>query len=163
VSGFGFLSLDASAPRTSPLARAFAGHAAPGVRDVSGLGVFELHCDPSGAAAADAGEELVRATPTRAFLVTEAAAEAVHGRFTSAELRVYDVTAGFAALEVDGERIMRRLTDLDLDALPAVGPVGRGVAAIVQRPGAETFRILVPQELGHYVAEVALDVAGGLP
>jgi hypothetical protein len=161
VTGLDFLTLDATAPRTSPLAGAFAGSTPHAVRDVTGIGVFELR-GAVGAADAAAGEELVRATPSRGFLVTDASAASVRERLGSAELRVYDVTAGFAALEIDGERIMRRLTDLDLDALPAVGPVGRGIAAIVQRLDAETFRILVPQELGHYVAEVALDAAGGL-
>ena len=33
--------------------------------------------------------------------------------------RVYDMTAALAALEVEGEDLMRRLTELDLDALPA--------------------------------------------
>jgi hypothetical protein len=161
VTGPGFLSLHGIAPRTSPLARAFAGSVTPSVRDASGLGVFELR-GGLGTAVVEAGEELVRATPTRGFLVTGATADAVHERLATAQLRVYDLTAGFAALEVDGEGVVRRLTDLDLDALPAVGPVARGVAAIVQRLHGDTFRILVPQELGHYVAEVALDAARGL-
>ena len=57
---------------------------------------------------------------------------------------------------------MRRLTDLDLLLLPAAGPVARGVPAIVERRGGETFRIFVQQELGHYVVEVVLDIVAGL-
>ena len=55
---------------------------------------------------------------------------------------------------------MRRLTDLDLDALPAVGKLAE-VPAVVLRDG-DRFRIFFPQELGHYVAEVVLDTLDGL-
>jgi sarcosine oxidase gamma subunit len=72
------------------------------------------------------------------------------------------VSGGLAAFEVEGERLLRRLTDLDLSRLPAAGSVARGVAAIVERRGGETFRIFVQQELGHYVVEVVLDLAAGL-
>ena len=42
-------------------------------------------------------------------------------RLTAPGYRVYDMTAALAALEVEGEDLMRRLTELDLDALPAIG------------------------------------------
>jgi sarcosine oxidase gamma subunit len=56
---------------------------------------------------------------------------------------------------------MRRLTDLDLDSLPAVGAVAH-VKAYVLRDDAETFRLFFPQEYGHYLAEVVVDAAEGL-
>ena len=56
---------------------------------------------------------------------------------------------------------MRRLTELDLDAL-AGGRDGRArCRRIVLRDGAR-FRIFFPQEFGHYVGEVVLDVLEGI-
>ena len=55
---------------------------------------------------------------------------------------------------------MRRLTELDLEALPAAGAVARragGDRASRREPSA-----FVPRELGHYVAEVVIDLAEGL-
>jgi hypothetical protein len=59
-----------------------------------------------------------------------------------------------------GARAMRRLTDLDLDALPAAGKVAE-VPALVLRDGSR-FRIFFPQEFAHYVGEVVLDVLEGI-
>jgi hypothetical protein len=56
---------------------------------------------------------------------------------------------------------MRRLTDLDLGALPAVGALAH-VQAYVLRDEGETFRFFFPQEYGHYLAEVVIDTAEGL-
>ena len=56
---------------------------------------------------------------------------------------------------------MRRLTDLDLDALPAAGPFA-DMAAIVLRDEGERFRVYVPQELGHDVVHAVLDTHEGL-
>ncbi len=71
-----------------------------------------------------------------------------------------DVTAGFAGLEVEGERVLRRLTELDLDRLPAGGSVAH-VTAVLFRDG-ERFRLFFRQEFGDYVAEVVLDARAGL-
>jgi hypothetical protein len=76
--------------------------------------------------------------------------------------RVYDMTAALAALEVEGEDLMRRLTELDLDALPAIGAIARGTTALIERRDGERFRLFVPQELGQFVAEVVTDMARGL-
>ncbi len=57
---------------------------------------------------------------------------------------------------------MRRLTDLDLDGLPAAGPLLSRVPAIVLRDEGERFRVYVPQELAHDVAVAVLDAAAGL-
>ena len=54
------------------------------------------------------------------------------------------------------------LTELDLRELPAVGSIARGTTAVIERTEGERFRLYVPQELGHYAAEVALDMAKGL-
>ncbi len=54
------------------------------------------------------------------------------------------------------EREKARMTQYALAKAADVDP------AVVQRIGDETFRLFVPQELGHYVAEVVLDLAEGL-
>lgn len=148
-----FLSPDRCEPEvrlTSPLSRTR-------VRDVSALGKLEVRGDLADVAL-EAGEELVRITPERGLVLVEGASAPARMRLRASGLRVYDLTAAFAALEVDGEQAMRRLTDLDLERLPAAGAVARGVPALVQRLDGETFRVLVPQELGHYVAEVVEDL-----
>jgi sarcosine oxidase gamma subunit len=107
--------------------------------------------------------QLVHRLPSgRAFLARprEAAGEAPDG--------MLELSAGYAALEIEGARadvLMRRLTDLDLDALPAVGPLAH-LRAWVFRPEAERFVVFFPQENGHYLWEVAVDAAeplGGGP
>jgi sarcosine oxidase gamma subunit len=74
---------------------------------------------------------------------------------------VVDLSAALAGLQLRGEALVRRLTDLDLDSLPAVGAVAH-VQAYVLRDDAETFRLFFPQEYGHYLAEVVVDAAEGL-
>ena len=75
-------------------------------------------------------------------------------------LFVIDLTGALAGLELRGEKLMRRLTDLDLDALPAAGSFAH-IPATVLRDG-DAFRVFFPQEYGHYVAEVVIDAAEGL-
>lgn len=107
------------------------------------------------------GEELVRLTPRRGFLFTSDDPAALAARARVRGVRAYDVTGGWAGIALAGERLMRRLTDLDLDALPAAGPFAR-VPAILRRDGGERFRVYVPQELGHDVALAVLDAVEGL-
>ncbi len=71
-----------------------------------------------------------------------------------------EATPGLAGLQVTGEQLLRRLTDLDLDALPATGMLAH-VRASVFRDGDE-FRIFFPQEYADHVAEVVLDAIAGL-
>jgi hypothetical protein len=162
VSRLSFLSADLvpEASRTSPLANALAS-GSPVVRDVSALGKLELRGDV-GAVQAVEGEALVQLAPGRALLVTEGSPAAARERLSAAGLRVYDLTGFLAGLEVEGDALLRRLTDLDLEKLPATGPVARGVPALIQRLDGERFRLFVPQELGHYVCETAIDLAAGV-
>ena len=155
-----FLSPDA-APFVSPLSRALADDAAGLVTDVSSLGKLEVRGD-LGRLRTEPGEELIRITSTRGLLVCESPTTAARDRLAAAGFRVYDLTAGLAAFEVEGEALLRRLTELDLEALPAVGAIARGTPALIQRRGGERFRLFVPQELGHFVVEVVLDLAQGL-
>jgi hypothetical protein len=72
--------------------------------------------------------------------------------------------AGVAGLELEGPKaaqLLRRLTALDLDALPAVGAVAE-VRMRVERPAGQRFRIWFGQELAQYVAEAVLDTAEGV-
>jgi hypothetical protein len=154
MSRLSFLSPDECAHdvvQVSPLRRAELGSA---VHDVSGLGLLEVRGDVLAGA--------LPIGPGRGLLVVDGDVRAARERLAAEGLRVYDQTAALAAFEVEGEDLMRRLTELDLDALPAIGAVARGVPAVIERRGGERFRLFVPEELGHYVAEVAADAARGL-
>jgi hypothetical protein len=72
--------------------------------------------------------------------------------------------AGVAGIELEGEhaaRLLARLTELELDALPAIGTVAE-VRMLIERPADGRFRLWFGQELSDYVAEVVLDAAEGL-
>ena len=156
-----FLSPDLAAPEAawrSPLERALA-HAPDGIEDVSRTGVLEVRGDVSGLE--PDGCEVVKLTAERALVLCDW--ERV--RNTHAKLReqfpVIDLSAGWAGLSLRGEAALRRLTDLDPAALPAMGAVAH-VQALVLRDDEETFRLFVPQEYGHSVAEVVVDAVRGL-
>ena len=126
----------------------------PGVTDVSHLGKLEVRGGvPEGA---------IPLGVDRALVVVDGDARAERDRLLGEGYRVYDMTAALAALEVEGAPLMRRLTELDLDALPAVGSILRGTPAVIERLGRERFRLFVPQELGQFVAETVTDLAAGL-
>jgi len=137
----------------SPLARVLAGTTA--VQDLSRLGKIEVRGDVD---AIDVPAEVVRITPRRALVLCpfEQCAE-LRARLPG---MVIDMTGALAGLELEGERAMRRLTDLDLEALPAAGKVAE-VPALVLRDGPR-FRIFFPQEFAHYLGEVVLDVLEGI-
>ena len=109
-----------------------------------------------------AGEELVRLTPRRGFMLTGNDPADVVARLREVGVLAYDATGTLAGIAIEGEQLMRRLTDLDLDALPAAGPLLSRVTAIVLRDDGERFRVYVPQELAHDVAVAVLDTARGL-
>jgi hypothetical protein len=161
VSELAFLSpyrTSAEAVWRSPLARVL--HEAPaGISDISRTGKIELRGDLE---ELDAGPyEIVWITPRRALVLCDYDKTAeLHERLRERFLAI-DMTGALAGLEVRGEQLLRRLTDLDLETLPAVGPVAH-VQAIVLRDDEETFRLFFPQEYGHYLAEVVTDLARGL-
>ena len=155
-----FLSPSRCAPETtaSPLRRALEGSGH--VVDLSLDGKLELRGELARVGPL-AGEELVRLSPRRGFLLTpHDPVEAVE-RVRAQGVLAYDATGGWAGFAREGETLMRRLTDLDLDRLPAAGPFAR-VTAIVLRDDGDRFRVYVPQELAHDVALAALDAARGL-
>ncbi|HYY76944.1 MAG TPA: hypothetical protein VE644_11550 [Gaiellaceae bacterium] len=162
MSDLGFLSPARAADDAvwrSPLERALV-HAPAGIEDVSRTGKLEVRGDLTGSEAF--GFESVRLTPRRALVLCPwEEAAAVRARLRSEGFHVVDQSGGYAGLRVQGATLMRRLTDLDLDRLPAAGALAH-VQAIVLRDCADTFRVFVPQEYGHYVAEVVVDAAEGV-
>lgn len=138
----------------SPLARALR-NAPEDVRDLSAMGKLEVRGETDGI---EAGE-VVDIAPGRVLVLCEAA-ETASLRERLRDRHVVDVSGSLAGLELTGQRLLRRLTDLEPGSLPAVGAVAR-VPAIVTGAG-ETFRLFFPQEYGDYVAAVVLDAAEGL-
>lgn len=124
------------------------------------LAKFEVRGDLDGIA----GEDLIRITPRRGLVLAPFdESEAVEARLRAAVETVIDVTGALAGLRIeapDAATLMRRLTDLELESLPAAGAVAR-VPAVV-RGGGDAFELFWPQEYGHYLAEVVLDAADGL-
>jgi hypothetical protein len=145
---------------TSPLRRALEGADPAQVRDLSLAGIVELRGKVDGVSAA-AGEELVRLSPRRAFLFTEGDAADAATRARTAGVLAYDATGAYAGIAIRDERVMRRLTDLDLDAIPTAGPFAH-VSALFRRGAEGWIQVYVHQELGHYVAEAVLDAIAGL-
>ena len=162
MSALAFLSPSGCEPEllASPLARALEGVDPALVTDLSLDGKVELRGDVDSIAVGE-GEELVRLSAGRGLLLTDDPAGAID-RVRAGGLRGYDATGLLAGFAVHGEQLMRRLTDLDLDALPAAGPFAH-VAAIVIRDDGDRFRVYVPQELGHDVVHAVLDTYAGLP
>jgi heterotetrameric sarcosine oxidase gamma subunit len=141
----------------SPLERA----SNPAFQDLSlALAKFEVRGDLD--RIADAG--LIRITPRRGLVVVPITdSDAVESRLREEITTVVDLTGALAALRIEGPHaatVMRRLTDLDLESLPAAGAVAH-VPAIV-RGGGEAFELFWPQEYGHYLAHVIADTAEGL-
>jgi hypothetical protein len=166
VSVLDFLSPDLATPDVSagrgawrsPLERALS-RAPADVTDVSLTGKLEVrgaidHLEPE-------GFELIRLTPDRALVLCDFTRTAQIREQLSASFFVIDVSAVLAGLQVRGEALLRRLTDLDLGELPAVGAVAH-VQGYVIRDENESFRIFFPQEYGDYIAEVVIDAVEGL-
>jgi len=160
VSELAFLSpgrASADAAWRSPLERALRGAPAE-ISDLSLTGKIEIRGDLD--AFAEKGAELVRITPTRGlvlcdFTKTVAVLERLRDDFLA-----IDVSGTLAGLQLRGETLMRRITDLDLDSLPAAGAVAH-VQELVLRDG-DTFRLFFGQEYSDYLAEVLLDAHEGL-
>jgi hypothetical protein len=137
----------------SPLARALAD--AKGIRDLSLL----LKLDVRGPVAAiEVEAEVIPITPDRALVVDEQDRSSVLRERLPGT--VVDVTAALAGIEVEGETLLHRLTDLALDRLPAAGKVA-DVPALVRR-GGDRFRIFFPQEYGDHVVATVRDAQDGL-
>ena len=108
----------------------------------------------------EAGERLLPLGPQRALLV--GARPGAHERLVADGYLAYDMTAALTTVEVEGEDLLRRLTDLVPEQLPAVGSVARGTPALAEQLGDERFLLYVPRELAEYVAGVVADLERGL-
>jgi hypothetical protein len=158
VSELPFLSPGAAetagfAPRAaSPLARALAGSE---IGDLSLRGKLEVR---GAVDEIDVDADVIPITPERALVVCDPGrAGALRARLPGV---VVDVTSALAGIEVEGEALMRRVTDLALDRLPAAGKVA-DVLAVVTRQD-DRFRIFFPQEFGDSVVATVRDAQEGL-
>ncbi len=149
---------DAEARWRSPLERALE-HASPEISDISLTGKLDVRGDIG--SLKTRALEIIPVTPDRALVLCDFMRTAEVRAKLSERFLVVDMSGALAGLQLRGEALMRRLTDLDLDSLPAVGAVAH-VQAYVLRDDAETFRLFFPQEYGHYLAEVVVDAAEGL-
>jgi hypothetical protein len=138
------------APAASPLAREH------GIVDLSLLGKLEVRGVDIDTLKVDA--EVIRVAPRRALVVCEDERRDELAR--SLPGLVIDMTAAYAGIEVEGEDLMRRLTDLDLDHMPVVGKVAT-VQTFVSRDG-ERFRLFFPRELAESVVAIVNDAQAGL-
>jgi sarcosine oxidase gamma subunit len=156
-----FLSPDSASPEAvwrSPLERALA-NAPEEIEDISRTAKIEIRGNVD---ALDLDAEIVRVAPRRALVLApyEQGAE-LRARLRAQVDLVLDVTAKYAGLRVRGDALMRRITDLDLDELPAVGSVAH-VQAFVLRDEGDSFRLFFPQEYSDYIAGIVVDAAEGL-
>ena len=140
----------------SPLERALGG-APPDISDLSLTGKIEIRGDLPRSIT---GGELVRITSTRGLVLCDFTKAVELLEKLSEDYLATDVSATLAGLSVRGEAVMRRITDLDLDALPAAGAVSH-VQAIVTRDG-DSFALWFGQEYSDYLAEVVIDAWEGL-
>jgi sarcosine oxidase gamma subunit len=159
VSDLAFLSpgrASAEAAWRSPLERALR-EAPPEISDLSLTGKIEIRGDLPRSVK---GAELVRITPNRGLVLCDFTKTIELLEKLSQEYVATDVSGTLAGLLVRGEALMRRITDLDLDALPAAGSVSH-VQAVVTRDG-DSFAIWFAQEYSDYLAEVVIDAHEGL-
>ena len=131
-----------------------------GLLDLSLDGKVELR-GPLHLVELEPGEELIRFSPRRGLLLARDDPAEVVERVRETGVLAYDVTGALSGLAFEGERVARRLTDLDLDRLPTAGMFAK-IGAVLVCDGGERFRVYFPQELGHYVAECVLDAIAGL-
>jgi hypothetical protein len=145
---------------SSPLRRALEGADPAAVRDLSLEGIVEVRGDVD-SVVPGAGEEFLRLSPRRGVLFTGGDPVEVVDRVRAAGALAYDSTGAYAGIALASEQVLRRLTDLDLEAIPTAGPFAH-VTALFRRDADGWFRVYVHQELGHYVAEAVLDAIAGL-
>jgi len=142
-----------------------------GIADLSQLGKLDVRPAPPETPERVAGAErlprsatksvVYRLSPRRALVLFAERDRAEVAASLDASSQVLDVTGGYTVLAVTGPQaraLVSRLTHLH--HFPSGGEVAHVTAHVL--PAGDGFRILVAQELGHYVAEVALDRAQAL-
>ena len=119
-------------------------------------GLEFLHADPA--------HEAWRSPLRRALAGAPEGVRDVSAEMSAEEVEPLGPEAGVAGIEVEApfaRRLLARMTELDLGALPAVGSVAR-VRTLVTHEGGERYRLCFPQEYSDYVAAVVLDAWAGL-
>ena len=159
MSELAFLSpgrASAEAVWHSPLERALR-DAPPEISDLSLTGKIEIRGELPKSVK---GGELVRITPSRGLVLCDFTKTVELLEKLSQDYMAIDASATLAGLSVRGEALMRRITDLDLDTLPAAGAVAH-IQAVVTRDG-DSFALWFGQEYSDYLAEVVIDAWKGL-
>lgn len=129
-----------------------------GIGDLSHLAKFEVR--PAGDPIDADGVLTHRLSPRRALMLCEPAQAAIVRQRLTGRL-VLDLTGALAVLAVAGPKadtVIRRLTHLH--HFPASGEVAHVNAHVLVHRGA--YLIVAPQEVGHYLWEVAVDRAAAL-
>lgn len=131
-----------------------------GIADVSQLGKLDVRPAPA-ADLEGAGVTTYRLSPRRALVLYPHAARATVGEQVAGGELVLDVTGAYTVLALtgpDAHALLARLTHLH--RFPGGGEIAHVTGHVL--PAGAGFRIVVAQELGHYLAEVALDCARAL-
>ena len=128
-----------------------------GIADLSHLGKLDVRPAPSEIAST----VVYRLSPRRALVLFPEKNRAAVTAGLDTSSQVLDVTGAYTVLAItgpDARALVSRLTHLH--HFPSGGEVAHVTAHVL--PAGDGFRILVAQELGHYLAEVALDRARAL-
>ena len=131
-----------------------------GIADLSHLGKLDVRPAPTSDVEGE-GVTTYRLSARRALVLYSPAARAAVGAQVSAGAQVLDVSGAYTVLVLTGPEaraLLARLTHLH--HFPSGGEVAHVTAHVL--PAGAGYRIVVAQELGHYVAEVALDCARAL-
>jgi len=72
------------------------------------------------------------------------------------------MTAALAALEYEGRTSCAGSPISSRPSCRRTGSIARGTPALIAQQEGGRFRLYVPQELGHFVAEVVADLERGL-
>ena len=131
-----------------------------GISDLSHLGTLDVRPAPPADLEGD-GVTTYRLSPRRALVLYPQSARAAVGEQLAGGAHVTDLTAAYTLLALTGpgaRALVARLTHLH--HFPSGGEVGHVTAHVL--PAGAGYRVVVAQELGHYVAEVALDCATAL-
>ena len=138
-----------------------ADHAARvGIADLSHLAVLDVRPAPA-ADLEGAGVTTYRLSPRRALVLSPPAARAAVGEQRTGGALVVDVTGAYTVLAFtgpDARALLSRLTHLH--HFPCGGEIAHVTGHVL--PAGAGYRLVVAQEHGHYVAEVALDCATAL-
>lgn len=137
-----------------------------GIADLSHLGKLDVRPAPPTTPAGEARQSVTssvvyRLSPRRALVLFAERERAAVTAALAESTQVLDVTGAYTVLAVTGPQaraLIGRLTHLH--HFPSGGEVAHVTAHVLT--AGDGFRILVAQELGHYLAEVALDRAQAL-